>query len=154
MGEKITPRKVAEYFLSKSELSPKKIQKLVYYAYAWFITLNNQDPGHIQNVLFSESPEAWLHGPVFPSLYNEYKKYGWNEVPKHKGNVKFGDSNITAFLDKIWEVFGGYSADDLEYMTHQEDPWRNARKGASPVEYSNNKISTKDIFVYYNELSK
>lgn len=153
MGEKITSKKVAEYFLSKEKLSPKKIQKLVYYAYAWFIVLNNQDPDHIQNVLFAEEPEAWLHGPVFPSLYNEYKEYGWNSVPKHK-KVEFEDKELPKFLDKIWKVFGKYSADDLEYMTHQEDPWKKAREGASPVEYSRNKISKKEIFIYYNELSQ
>lgn len=50
----ITPEKVAEFFLTKKELTPKKIQKLVYYAYAWFIALNNDSENDISNVLFAE----------------------------------------------------------------------------------------------------
>ncbi len=34
---------IANYFLTKSKLTPKKIQKLVYYAYSWFIALNNNN---------------------------------------------------------------------------------------------------------------
>lgn len=154
MTEKITPDKVSDYFLHKSGMTPKKIQKLVYYAYAWFIALNNEDKEHIDNKLFDESPEAWLHGPVFPSLYAKYKEYGWNEVSKNKRRVKFKDNELNIFLDKIWNVFGKYSADDLEYMTHQEFPWRNARKGLKSTDSSNNKILDRDIFVYYNELAQ
>lgn len=152
-SSEITPQLVAKYFLHKSPLSPKRIQKLVYYSYAWFIALNNQDPEHIETTLFSEKPEAWLHGPVFPTLYTEYKRFGWNDVPKEKGKVKL-DKNVASFLDKIWDVFGKYDADELEYMTHQEDPWIKARNGISPASASNAKISDKDIFVYYNELAQ
>ena len=48
---------IADYFLTKSELTPKKIQKLVYYAYSWFIALNNQNENQIDNVLFNEVPD-------------------------------------------------------------------------------------------------
>ncbi len=143
---------VADYFLTKKELTPKKIQKLVYYAYAWFIALNNQDPNKIQYVLFDEEPEAWIHGPVFPSLYNKYRDYGFNEVSQ-KETVEIENDDLVSFLDNVWEIFGKYSADELEYMTHQEDPWKNARKGISPIEPSNNKISKKDIFIFYNKLA-
>ena len=62
----ITSLVIAKYFLTKKSLTPKKIQKLVYYAYSWFIALNNQSENQISNFLFNEEPEAWIHGPVFP----------------------------------------------------------------------------------------
>ena len=34
---------IAKWFLSQSSMTPKKLQKMVYYAYAWFITLMNED---------------------------------------------------------------------------------------------------------------
>ena len=43
---------IANFFLTKSELTPKKIQKLVYYAYSWFIALNNNSADKIENILF------------------------------------------------------------------------------------------------------
>ncbi|MBD8924189.1 DUF4065 domain-containing protein [bacterium] len=143
---------IANYFLTKSELTPKKIQKLVYYAYSWFIALYNNNENEIENVLFSEIPEAWIHGPVFPSLYAKYKDYNWNEVPINKDEMVFENDDLKSFLDDIWEKFGKFSADQLEYMTHQETPWINARKNISSFEPSNQKILLKDIFKFYNAL--
>lgn len=37
-------------------------------------------------------------------------------------------------------------------MTHQELPWINARNNISSIEPSNNIITKKDIFTYYNSL--
>lgn len=143
---------IADFFLTKSELTPKKIQKLVYYAYSWFIALNNQNANQIDNVLFNEVPEAWIHGPVFPTLYVRFKDYNWNEVPKNEENIIFENDDLMSFLNDIWAKFGIYSADELEYMTHQETPWLNARKNTVFDERSNQKISLKDIFNYYNAL--
>ena len=67
--EKITVFDIADFFLSKKSVTHKKVQKLVYYAYVWFIALYNQDEDNIENVLSKEQPEAWIHGPVFPTLY-------------------------------------------------------------------------------------
>lgn len=148
----IKPLTIANFFLTKSELTPKKIQKLVYYAYSWFIALNNQDADHIDCKLFDEVPEAWIHGPVFPSLYDAFKSYNWNEVPKIDETIKFENDDLESFLNDIWEKFKDFSADELEYMTHQETPWINARRNTISNERSNNKIDLKDIFNYYNEL--
>ena len=141
---------IADFFLTKKELTPKKIQKLVYYAYSWFIALNNEKANEINNVLFAEVPEAWLHGPVFPSLYSKYKLYSWNEVPKETKNITFENDDLISFLNDIWNKFGEFSADELEYMTHQELPWINARKNILSNNPTNQKISLEDIFNYYN----
>lgn len=152
--EEITPQVVASFFLTKKELTPKKIQKLVYYAYAWFIALNNENENDITSTLFAEQPEAWIHGPVFRSLYDTYKANKYHEVQKINEEIIFENDEIQNFLEEIWDKFGGYSADDLEAMTHSEDPWRNARRGVDQMESSSTKISTIDIFRYYNELSQ
>ena len=131
---------IANFFLTKSELTPKKIQKLVYYAYSWFIALYNNSADEIENILFDEVPEAWIHGPVFPSLYTTFKDYNWNEVPKIKEEMVFENDDLKSFLEDIWSKFGKFSADQLEYMTHQEMPWINARKNVNSNEPSNQKI--------------
>ena len=137
---------ISKFFLSKRCLTPKKVQKLVYYAYAWFIALNNQDSDNIENVLFEEQPEAWIHGPVFPSLYHEYKNYNWNEIPQSV-EPELNNDDLKSFLNDVWDTFGKYSADQLEYM-----PWIRARNNANDMEPSNNIISKKDIFTFYNSL--
>lgn len=149
----INAKIIAKYFLTKSELTPKKIQKLVYYSYSWFIALNNENENEINSLLFDETPEAWIHGPVFKTLYNEYRTFNWHEVPKNEELMSFENDSIIPFLDHIWEEYGKFDADQLEYMTHHELPWQNARKGMSALDYSNKEISKKDIFIYFNSLA-
>lgn len=149
--EDINSEKIADFFLGKKELTPKRIQKLVYYAYAWFITMYNQDPDEIKEYLFSdEHPEAWLHGPVFRKLYKKYSDYGWHEVPK-QNKIIFENDDVMSFMEDIWSKYGKLSADELEYLTHQEMPWKNARKKALETG-KNQEINAKDIFVYYNSI--
>lgn len=150
--EAISIYTISDFFLSKKSLTPKRLQKLVYYSYAWFIALNNNDEDNIESVLFNEQPEAWVHGPVFRSLYSKYKDYYWNEIPKIKHSPEINNDDLIKFLNRVWNTFKDYSADELEYMTHKETPWRNARLGLAPFEPSNNKIALKDMFVFYNSL--
>lgn len=146
----ITAEIIANYFLTKSKIGQKKIQKLVYYAYSWYITSFNESSDNVKNILFDEVPEAQIHGPVFPSFHTKYRCYGWNDIPKYTKKIEFEDERLTKFLDEIWNLFGVYSADDLEYMTQIEDP----RINAISKTYKPNKISIKDIFEFYSELER
>ena len=141
---------VANYFLTKNEITNKKLQKLLYYAYSWYIVNNNSDE-NVKAVLFKEQPEAWIHGPVFPIIYSKYKDYGRNVINKYTGPVNI-EIELAEFLDKINEVFGKYTGDQLELMTHNEFPWQNARKNIDDTLPSNNKIQLKDIYNYYSSL--
>lgn len=150
----ITINDISDFFLTKSDLTPKKLQKLVYYAYAWFLALNNEVESNINNLLFKEKPEAWLHGPVFPTLYHKYKHFGWYEIPKTDKNIEFKNKDLISFLNDIWGKFGVYSADQLEYMTHCEEPWIKARRKMIQEEKQNEELNIKEIFNYYNGMYK
>lgn len=154
-----TVEQVAAWFLSKDAMSPKKLQKLVYYAYAWFLTLNNdlEAESVFPNVLFDRAGnngendiKAWIHGPVIPHLWRKYKEHGFWEIEKGTENLdgEF-DAETLDILNQVWDVYGGYNANELESLTHQEAPWINARKGLSPVEPGTRSISDEDIFTYY-----
>lgn len=101
------------------EVSNKKLQKLAYYVYAWYMTLYGVK---IADIEF----EAWEHGPVCRKLYNKYRCYGWNIIPPYKGFVLANDEKIK-FIQGVIHVYGCYSADELEKMTHDELPWIEAR---------------------------
>ena len=151
MGNEITAIMIAEYFLTKESMTQKKLQKLVYYAYAWYIVSFNNYVNRIKNLLFIEKPEAWVHGPVFRSLYDAYRTHGWNNIPKvEKSSLK--DKGLEKFLDLIWDIFGKYDGDELEVMTHKETPWINARNGISAIAPSTEKINKEDIYSYYSNI--
>lgn len=42
---------VADWFLGKDSMSPKKLQKLVYYAYAWVLTLMNENEDDLNFIM-------------------------------------------------------------------------------------------------------
>ena len=144
----ITIFDVAEWFLFQESMTHKKLQKLCYYAYSWFIYLNNDDYNNIQNRLFNYIFEAWVHGPVNRELYNKYSHYGWQEIPK-KDEFPNNLNNLNEYLQSIWQVYGGYNGDQLESISHQEKPWQNERIGLEPYESSNKKISEIDMFMEY-----
>lgn len=139
----INATRVGQYFLSKNQdLTDIQIQKLVYYAYSWYMVLHNSKK------IFNEQPEAWIHGPVFRSLFESMKRY--EEFSNLSEIEKIGESNAH-FLDKIYDVYGKYSGNTLERMTHSESPWIKARKGLKPYEHSQNKIKDRDIIECYSK---
>lgn len=134
---------IAQYFLFRSSMSHKKLQKLCYYAQAWYLA-NHGEP------LMPNRFEAWVHGPVSPDLYFQYRDWGWVNIPKEH-NLPALTKCEKDLLDKVYGEYGGYTADELESITHREMPWRKARRGSSPSEYSRNPISMKDMRRYYGE---
>lgn len=144
---------VANYFLSKESITPKKLQKIMYFAYAWFLYINSEDIDNL-NPLFNEKPQAWVHGPVFRSIYDRYKDYKWNNIPKYTKKIKSIDEGTRKLLDKIWEKYGGFEADELEAVTHAEDPWRKARSGVGALEASSEEIDDREIFLYYEKIAR
>ena len=132
---------VANYFLAnygKHNITPLKIQKLVYLAHSWNFAYK-EDP-----LIEDEYAEAWRYGPVFPSLYHEFKHRGRLPIIELATKIKVEDlfsegtkikfetpeipkthTTTRKFLDKIWEVYGGWSGSQLSELTHREGtPWK------------------------------
>jgi uncharacterized phage-associated protein len=142
---------IGRYFihLSNKENKPitnKKLQKLVYYAQAWSLVLNNKK-------LFSEPIEAWVHGPAVRSLYIKYKEFGFSPIKEEilSNSVEDIPTNTKELLDEIWRVYGRLDAGYLEMLTHSEKPWLEAREGLQSYENSSNEISTKTIKEFYSD---
>jgi uncharacterized phage-associated protein len=109
-------------------ISPMKLQKLVYYAHAWSLALYDKP-------LVSERLEAWEFGPVWPSLYHEFKRFGNSPIMRlaveidedlNEINPRVRDDDETAkgLITKVWDLFGDLSAVQLSNMSHAEnEPW-------------------------------
>lgn len=138
-----TVQEVAKWFLSHESMTHKKLQKLCYYAQAWYCALYDGTP------LYDAEIQAWVHGPVVASLYSTYADYKWSEIPKYDGeNVSF-NVDATSVLVAVYETYGGFTGDQLESLTHSEEPWINARGGLRPLEPCTNVISCSSMRTYY-----
>lgn len=152
-----TIERVSKWFLNKSPMSNKKLQKLCYYAYCWFIVFFNDAEQVTESnereirTLCAERFQAWIHGPVSPKLYNYYKSYGWHDIPQVSSKPIVSEE-LELLLQQVWEAYGDFSADELEAISHKEFPWKNARKGIRDGEACANEISNYDILKYYSSL--
>ncbi|PQC37687.1 hypothetical protein CUN10_12280 [Enterococcus faecium] len=141
------------WFLSKQSMSPKKLQKMLYYAYSWGLVLLNEDPENLDNKLFDAQFQAWVHGPVIPEIYSEYKTYGFRDIPKKEfgfGEDLSLDSEVEDVLNQVFEVYSEFSGNQLENLTHSETPWIEARKDCLPMDSSTNVIEDDTIYQYYS----
>jgi len=147
----VTANNVADYVLNVFHqhgdcVTNLKMQKLVYYIQAWHLALTKKR-------LFKDRIEAWVHGPVIPVLYNRFKKYGFNDITENPEAPKLSQK-ATSLIDEVLTVYSGYSAYQLEKMTHNEKPWINAREGFSDDANCTNEISIKDMIDFYSSLAK
>lgn len=152
-----TIERTAQWFLSMSSMSNKKLQKLCYYAYCWFIVFfNDVESITLKNcdeirVLCADRFQAWIHGPVSPRLYFRYKEYGWRDIPMLKEKPVI-NAELEALFQQVWDAYGSFTADELEAISHRETPWLNARRGVAKGEACSNEISNYDILLYYSSL--
>ena len=141
---------VARYFLHKNEMSQKKLHKLLFYAYAWYLYENN-DADNLEKRLFvSNNPihgfQAWVHGPVFRELYPVYADYGFRPIYNRNDNSDLFSEDDREFLDEIYEIYGKYSADQLENMSHTCSSWQKARVGLGPYDACSELLKDEDIY--------
>lgn len=141
-------------------VTPLKLQKILYYVQAWMMVFYGKQ------LLFDEPPQAWVNGPVYPSVYSRFKGTGRYNLLKKEDFVS--DGKLTdvineyaaklqlsekqfAVLNRLLLIYGAKTQDQLVFMTHCEDPWSNARKDLQPFENSENIIAFEDMYSYYKE---
>ncbi len=117
---------VARYLLAKQDadagdtISNLKLQKLCYYAQGLSVAVRGEP-------LYREPVEAWLHGPVIPALYHEYKEYGSAGIPPVTNvDTEAFDLADRMILDDVHAYYGQFSGWRLRQMTHEEAPWKDA----------------------------
>ena len=110
-----------------STISNLKLQKLMYYAQGFHLALFDAP-------LFDDTLEAWLHGPVVPSVYHAFKKHEKAPIPCTDESACMRlESDEFDLVREVFDVFGRYSAWSLREMTHAEPPWMNHEKSAGTI---------------------
>jgi uncharacterized phage-associated protein len=145
-----SPKQVAEYFLylcgeEHRSLTPMQVLKLVYIAHGWHLGLHGAP-------LVNEPVEAWQYGPVIPSLYHAYKRYGSSPIdegPNAKPGGFTHDEETT--IGQVWNGYGKRTGVSLSSLTHEPGtPWSITveRLGLGSV------ISNDLIEDYYSRLAR
>ncbi|MBQ7135472.1 type II toxin-antitoxin system antitoxin SocA domain-containing protein [Campylobacter sp.] len=98
-----------------------KLLKLLYYIQGYHLAMFNAP-------LFKDKIEAWLHGPVVPSVYRWTKNLTDEELQDEAMNDKqMGALNLhpqqTELISEVLKIYNKYSAYGLRDKTHTEMPW-------------------------------
>ncbi|MEL6454979.1 MAG: type II toxin-antitoxin system antitoxin SocA domain-containing protein [Cyanobacteria bacterium J06623_5] len=129
-----------------------KLHKILYYVQAWHLALTSTP-------LLDEKFQAWVHGPVSPSLYNRYKttKNMFSLITEEDidiNSLNSLDDDSRYHIDAVLESYGHLSGTQLEELTHQEMPWKKARGKAGKYERATRAISETDMANYYKRMAQ
>ena len=139
-----TVHDVAAYILNRNgQMTAMKLQKLVYYCQAWSLVWDEKP-------LFPEKIEAWANGPVVPELY--YRHRDMFNVSSWSGDPDVLAPEEVETVNSVLDFYGKQSSQWLSDLTHQEDPWRDARKGLLPGQRGSKEITLAAMAEYYGSL--
>lgn len=99
-------------------LTNLKLQKLLYYQQGFHLAF-------FGTPLFSDTVEAWMYGPVVPSVYENYSSYGSSSLPDVDEPIMLTEDEESLF-NEVYDAYRDFSAIGLMNHTHKEKPWREA----------------------------
>jgi uncharacterized phage-associated protein len=144
---------VADYFLSlstpgsKKAITNLKLQKLIYYAQGFHLALFGKP-------MFNDRIEAWIHGPVSPTVYRHYSHYNYNDISSVNNKIELINTlsnHDKQIIELVWELFGTFTGKELEHKTHEEIPWIEARGNLPEYISSNKEISLKTMEDFFRK---
>ncbi|WP_288384088.1 type II toxin-antitoxin system antitoxin SocA domain-containing protein [uncultured Acinetobacter sp.] len=145
--------------LSKNNLTPIKLQKIMYYVYVSCLVKHNIK-------LFNQPIEKWKFGPVISDVYHNFKAYGTKHIDLVVNGYEFTDGKDGGFSFKVIPFdkseiekspvisliqstindlidIGPF---ELVEKTHREDPWKNFESrilnGEKSLYYSDDEIKS------------
>lgn len=146
-------------FLQGQNLTPLKLQKLLYYVQANCLIHTHGRP------LFLESIQKWQYGPVVPSVYFEFKDSGISHISEPKsiftfknnpeGGFSFDFTNfdpsvihhdiaVRSLITNVVDHLIGRDPFQLVHKTHMEDVWLKDQSrilmGEKGIEYTNQEL--------------
>ncbi len=136
----------AQYIISSGyEITNLSLQKILYFLDGCSYAFRGRE-------MYNDTCQAWVHGPVYPEIYERYKEFGYMPI-ELEVDKKSIDEYLTkeeiAFIDEVLEVYGIYNGKYLEYLSHKETPWLEARCGYMENEVCQEVISKESIQSYF-----
>lgn len=140
-------RVIAYVFEKLEEVTPLMLQKLLYFIQGVYSALYGKP-------IFEEDCRAWVHGPVYPEVYELFRDFKYNPIDDARFAMLEGTADVLTeeernVIDLVVNTFGMYGGKVLERITHNEDPWKEARKGYGDSIPSSELLPKERIMKYY-----
>lgn len=144
-------RVIAYVFEKLEEVTPLMLQKLLYFIQGIYFALHGRP-------IFVEDCQAWVHGPVYSEVYDLFRDFKYNPIDDARFALLDGTSDALTedekkVIDLVVNTFGMYGGKVLEKITHNEEPWKKARKGYGDTIPSSELLDKVSIKRYYDSVS-
>lgn len=145
-------RVIACVFEKLEEVTPLMLQKTLYYIQGVSLALRGVP-------MFEEDCQAWVHGPVYPEVYDLFRDFRYNPIEDARFALVDGTTDMLTNEEKriinlVVNTFGLYGGKTLEKITHNELPWKEARRGYGDTIPSNVELSKESIKEYFSTINK
>ena len=140
-------RVIAYVFKKLEEVTPLMLQKQLYFIQGIYSALYGRP-------IFGEDCRAWIHGPVYPEVYDLFRDFKYNPIDDARFALLEGTEGALTEDEKrvvelVVNTFGIYGGKVLEKITHNEEPWLEARKGYDDSIPSSALLPKERIMQYY-----
>ena len=140
-------RVIAYVFKKLEEVTPLMLQKQLYFIQGIYSALYGRP-------IFGEDCRAWIHGPVYPEVYELFRDFKYNPIDDARFALLEGTEGALTEDEKrvvelVVNTFGIYGGKVLEKITHNEEPWLEARKGYDDSIPSSALLPKERIMKYY-----
>ncbi len=141
---------IAKYIVVNStsrerRISNLKLQKILYYVQGWSL-------GLYEMAAFSDSIQAWVHGPVVPTVFFHYRDFKWNPISDNSPVPEL-PTKLIDHIDSVLYAYEDLTAAQLERLSHEEAPWKLTRGQLPPTESSTLVISHDLMKAFFSELA-
>ena len=154
---KTKPIDIAKWFLSNDRngigYSNKQLQKLLFLSYGFYLALYNDNSNNINTSLFKNEFQAGIQGPVYQSIQQNFKQFGFNKII-YRDQIEINDHKVLKVLDFIIKEFGNLTGYELENISYNLNSWVQARNGLDSSKASNEPIKDTDIFNDFKQYIK
>lgn len=150
-------RELANYIIDyyeinfKEEISPLKLQKTLYFCFAYWGGFMRKSNGYNENKeiqldydewLFPNVIEAWVYGPVVPDVYHER-----NLKDYKKDNLFDGKKYLKEYIDNVLNDVLPSNDFKLVEISHEDECWKKHFKKKNM--FHNIEIPKEDIIKEY-----
>ncbi len=109
---------VANYFVRRAihdgrPLTPMQVLKLTFLAHGWTLAWTSAP-------LINEPVQAWKYGPVIPSVYYAFNKYGAAHIFQPTQPVDALPQEVKNRIEKIYVFYSPYTGSQLSALTHKK----------------------------------
>ena len=145
-------RVIAYVFERLEEVTPLMLQKLLYFIQGIYSALYGRP-------IFTEDCRAWVHGPVYPEVYDLFRDFKYNPIDDARfALLKVTEEALTddekRVIDIVVNTFGMYGGKVLERITHNEAPWMDARKGYGDGIPSSELLPKERLMEYFTAVNR